>query len=393
MGMIDPTILKAFKELATEDPTEGDDDIERTWINFRLGYGDPTLVAPVKTRDKTRTGICGSRRAPFMDKLVEQIPKELCHFNKRLTGVEKLASGLMNLVFEDGTNSFANAVVGADGIRSSLRQLAFGGNSHLDYLSFTRTVCYRALVPMHIAVDAMGKELATTSEMYIGPGGHILTYPIDRGAMMNVVACTQQDSWDSEAWAIKNVPFERVQGTFSQWGPHVQNLLKAMKDQSVDLWSLWDSADKPLSTYCKDHLVLIGDAAHASLPHQGAGAGQAIEDALVLAEVLSSLDVKRPADLPAAFQAYDAMRRPRSQKVVRTSREVGDVYRLEGPDGDDLESIGIDLRTRLNWVWYEDQDLQVLRAKELCSMLLAQSREMERMKVATAKQPRWGWVY
>lgn len=413
MGLIDPVILKSFKELATEDPTEGDDEIERTWINFRLGHGVPTLVAPVKTRDTTRTGICGSRRAPFIDKLVEQIPKDVCHFNKRLIDVEKLFTGELKLVFEDGSVHFADAVVGADGIRSSVRQLAFGGESHLDYVSFTQTVCYRALVPMQSAIDAMGKELATTSGMYIGPGGHILTYPIDRGAMMNVVACTRQARWHSDAWAVKNVPFESAQKAFAHWGPNVQNLLKAgnhppthrtsltpvsqaMKDQPIDLWSLWDSAEKPLASYCKDRLVLLGDAAHASLPHQGAGAGQAIEDALVLAEVLASPHVKGSADLPAAFQAYDAIRRPRSQKVVQTSREAGDAYRLEGPDGADLERVGVDLRTRMNWIWYEDQDLQSIRAKEMCAVLLSPSRKIKDDQVKPAKVERqqswWGWA-
>ena len=108
---------------------------------------------------------------------------------------------------------------------------------------------------------------------------------------------------------------------------------------------------------------MLGDAAHASLPHQGAGAGQAIEDALVLAELLADPRVEEVADIARAFHAYDSIRRPRAQRVASTSRTAGEVCRFEGPMGENQMAIADDLLTRWQWIWDEDMEVQVERAK------------------------------
>ena len=133
-----------------------------------------------------------------------------------------------------------------------------------------------------------------------------------------------------------------------------------MRDYSPDLWGLFDS--KPIPTFYKGNVALLGDAAHSSLPHQGAGAGQAIEDAFVLAEVLAAKNVRTKADVPRAFKAYDAIRRPRSQKVVSTSRVAGKNYKMQGAPGKDLVKLRLDALTRFNWIWYEDMEVQAERA-------------------------------
>jgi salicylate hydroxylase len=138
-----------------------------------------------------------------------------------------------------------------------------------------------------------------------------------------------------------------------------------MNEQEVSKWALWDSL--PLTTYCRGNIALLGDAAHASLPHQGAGAGQAIEDALVLSEVLAVAHTKEHAAL--ALKAYDVIRRPRSQAVVKTSRDAGNLFKLYGPEGFDMSRIGDNLLTRMNWIWYESMELQINRAVEVFEIL------------------------
>ena len=138
-----------------------------------------------------------------------------------------------------------------------------------------------------------------------------------------------------------------------------------MNEQQVTKWALWDSI--PLTTYCRNNIALLGDAAHASLPHQGAGAGQAIEDALVLAEVLAAAHTKE--HVPLALEAYDVIRRPRSQAVVKTSRDAGNLYKLYGPEGSDMSRIGDNLLTRMSWIWYESMDLQIKRAVQMFEIL------------------------
>lgn len=139
-----------------------------------------------------------------------------------------------------------------------------------------------------------------------------------------------------------------------------------MNEQEVSKWALWDSV--PLTTYCRGNIALLGDAAHASLPHQGAGAGQAIEDALVLSEVLAVARTKENVAL--ALKAYDVIRRPRSQAVVKTSREAGYLYKLFGSEGSDMSRIRDNLLTRMNWIWYESMELQIKRAVEVLEILV-----------------------
>ena len=116
--------------------------------------------------------------------------------------------------------------------------------------------------------------------------------------------------------------------------------------------------------YNKGRVVMMGDAAHATTPYQGQGAGQAIEDSLVLATVLSK--VKNPSEIPNAFAAFDQVRRPRSQKITVTSREMGYLAAMMKEDtGDDIDKMGKQLSARMHWAWHRDLAAQNREAVEL----------------------------
>jgi salicylate hydroxylase len=136
-------------------------------------------------------------------------------------------------------------------------------------------------------------------------------------------------------------------------------LTKLMED--ADKWALFDMLPAP--TYYAGHVVLLGDAAHASTPHQGAGAGQALEDAFILSVLLGDEKTRSAGDIPTAFRAYDAVRRPRSQRVVSTSRAAGATYALQGQALDNLELIREELLERYKWIWAEDMNVQAERAR------------------------------
>ena len=102
---------------------------------------------------------------------------------------------------------------------------------------------------------------------------------------------------------------------------------------------------------------MMGDAAHATTPFQGQGAGQAIEDALVLETLLGR--VQDAKHIPNAFAAYDQVRKARSQRVVTTSREAGLLFAMKAKGvGDDLEKIKEKTETRTNWIWNRDMEKQ-----------------------------------
>lgn len=223
MELIDPAIRRAFTSRATKNGAKED---EETWINFRCGIGQPDLIAKVQTTDQGKTGLSSVHRAHFMDELAALIPKEIAHFGKRLTGLEQLDSGMIQLAFEDGTTAQADAVVGCDGVRSKVRQILLDKKSALEDLMFSGKYAYRGLIPMTKAREALGDYLAGNSQMYLGPEGHILTYPIDHGRVMNVIAFKNQyTSWEHETWVLKSRD-EEFKRDFEGWGKPVQSILK-----------------------------------------------------------------------------------------------------------------------------------------------------------------------
>ena len=127
-------------------------------------------------------------------------------------------------------------------------------------------------------------------------------------------------------------------------------------------WAIFDHP--PISTYTQSRVAILGDAAHASTPHQGAGAGQAIEDAHVLSELLGDARVTEAEHVVEAFKAYDAIRRPRSQRVVTSSKENAYLLCLCLKDvGDNEEKLRETFQRRLRWLWDIDVEEEAERAK------------------------------
>ena len=142
--------------------------------------------------------------------------------------------------------------------------------------------------------------------------------------------------------------------------------------QDPSQWAIFEQPS--LTTFCKSRVAIIGDAAHASTPHQGAGAGQAIEDAHVLAEILADPQVTETNDFAAALQAYDSVRRPRSQQVVVSSKENGDLLCLR-MDGilDDEEKLKATFSKRFSWLWDVDIADQAENARKLTLALIKEN--------------------
>lgn len=145
---------------------------------------------------------------------------------------------------------------------------------------------------------------------------------------------------------------------FAEWGTHVQKIVRAM--EKPDIWALF--MHPPCKSYYKGRLCLLGDAAHATTPHQGAGAGMCIEDSYILANLIS--EVSGVDGLERAFHAYDQVRRERTQKNVTTSQEAGLLYDFE-LYGDDLDKIEEAYLSRMGWIWNIDLEAQLEEAKRI----------------------------
>ena len=131
-------------------------------------------------------------------------------------------------------------------------------------------------------------------------------------------------------------------------------------------WPLFHHPDTP--TYYNERICLLGDVAHASSPSQAAGAGQGLEDALILSKLLGL--VQSSDQLDAAIQVYDSIRRPRAQGVVRDSGVIMQQYFLVHPDfGNDLKKITEDANTRLPQLWWHDLEGDLRRAEDEFNVL------------------------
>ncbi|KAK4692408.1 salicylate hydroxylase, partial [Lecanoromycetidae sp. Uapishka_2] len=310
---------------------------------------------------KNATGMQSVHRAHFLDELVKLVPAQRAHFNKRLISITDEPGKEVVMRFKDGTTAIADAVIGADGIHSAVREYLLGKEE--GQAVFSGTVCYRGLVPMDAAVEKLGAEFAQNSTMICGPGKAILSYPIDHGATFNVAAMDyEHPHWEQEK-AIVPAKREELDRLFQDWGTKTQHIVDLLDTPNLATWSIWEVP--PISTYTQSRVCMLGDAAHATTPFQGQGAGQAIEDALVLSTLLSKIN--NPAsEIPNAFTAYDQVRRPRSQRVVKTSREAGDLYGMKAPNvGDDLGKMAEAMATRMHWIWQRDMSAQNREAVEL----------------------------
>lgn len=183
---------------------------------------------------------------------------------------------------------------------------------------------------------------------------------IEQGKVVNVVGYhTKKDgTWDDSMW-IKPATNEEMLATFDGWSEPVKNIIGLI--EKPDIWALFDHLPAP-TYHRKGKICLLGDSAHASTPHHGAGAGMAVEDALILSKVLASIE--HAGELESAFAAYDAVRRPRSQQLVTSSRRIAKVYDFEDETiGDNMEALREYLKHAWDWIWKEDLNRQLEKAQ------------------------------
>jgi len=285
MRLISPELHSAFEELRTPNKWEAK---RETWFDLRLGedVGETVEESGPGHEDCKGASVGGKRvregdfigsidlgetrggvhRAHFVDAVQKLMPQGTARFGKRLVDVSQDHDGLYVLTFSDTTTAQASSIVACDGIKSRCRQVLLGDTHSAAKARYTGKYCYRGLVPMPIAVAALGEEEATNSQMYWMQHKHLLTFPIANGKTMNVVAFASKEEWKSEKWIIE-ASREEMYKDYEGCGKKVKTILQMM--QQPDIWALFEHKDA--ETYCKGGMCLIGDAAHASTPHQGAG--------------------------------------------------------------------------------------------------------------------------
>jgi salicylate hydroxylase len=211
----------------------------------------------------------------------------------------------VEVTLADGGVLHGAALVGADGVHSRVREGLFGP----DAARFSGLVAWRGLVPMERLPAHLHRLVGTN---WVGPGRHVVHYPLRGGRLMNFVGIVERADWQVESWSARGSPAD-LAADFAGWHADVQAMIRGIEDPHI--WALKLRA--PLPRWSEGRVTLLGDACHATLPMLAQGAVQAIEDGYVLARAVAA----HPADLPEAFRRYEAARIERTTRMVRGSAE------------------------------------------------------------------------
>ncbi|KAM0482036.1 hypothetical protein ACHAPX_003370 [Trichoderma viride] len=331
-------IYEAFEKVCTRNISPSK---QKVWFDYVDAYSDVTSNGTLDTAFTVSNslGQNGVHRAQFLDEAVKLIPKHLARFGKRLQNITEDRDGRLVMRFDDGTVAEADAIIGCDGIKSRVRQAIVGADHPSAKPVYTRKYAYRGLIPMEDACAAVGEERAQNACMYMGHDKHVLTFPVNHGKTLNLVAFrTTSEDWPDTQRLTRPGQREELLHDFEDYGPAAIKLLKLVNPK-LDVWAIFDLG-RPVPTFYKGRICISGDAAHATSPHHGAGAGFCIEDSAMLAELLADEQVKTQHDLEVVFATYDAERRSRAQWLVESSRWVGDCYELRAEGvGNDFTKI------------------------------------------------------
>ncbi|OAA65708.1 protein toxd [Niveomyces insectorum RCEF 264] len=376
LRIVDPALHDAY--LAAITPN-GEDYFQ--WID---GYATDKLLYRLHLG---QNGFQGGRRSELLQAWAALVPTTVVQFRKELVGVTDAAGAPMLLNFADGTTATADVVIGCDGVWSRVRTLLFGAAYRATY---SHQFCFRAVVPMEAARAALGAHRASTRFMYNGPNAHAITYPVAKGAMLNVLVVVadpnpwqdaEQDSnrggslsSDSAAATRQTTGRgrrEEAEEAVTGWQASMRGVVSLLPNKP-DRWAIFDMRDHPVPSYAVGRVALAGDAAHTAGPHLGAGAGFGIEDALVLATLLKDVNKERNEDgavavhqrVAAALRAYSSVRYERTQWLVQHTREAVDLFQWrDAAKGQDPEAFAREITWRFHHIWHHDAEAMLAQAR------------------------------
>ncbi|WP_293748841.1 FAD-dependent monooxygenase [Limnohabitans sp. Rim8] len=223
--------------------------------------------------------------------------------NARVVKARSTDSGV-SFELNDGSQHSAHALLGADGVHSVLREQLLGE----DKAQFTGLLAWRGLVPVERVSEHLRAQVGTN---WVGPGAHVITYPVRGGALMNVVGIIEREGWRSESWTERGTHAELLQD-FGHWHADVCELMSAIEQPFK--WALLGRA--PQTGWALGNICLLGDAAHPTLPFLAQGANMAIEDAAVMARCLA---LDEPTE--HALARFEKLRWQRTADIVNLSRD------------------------------------------------------------------------
>jgi salicylate hydroxylase/6-hydroxynicotinate 3-monooxygenase len=308
--------LKALRALGLEGRLRELAFQPKSWNNREWDTGAVKYELPLGATFEERYGApyLLMHRGDLHAALCSAVPEECIARDKTLAGLEQDGTGV-SMRFADGTTARADALVGADGVHSIVREWMLGPEEP----RFTGRVAYRTTFPASLlngyAIDDCTK--------WWGPDRHIVIYYVTPGRdEVYFVTSVPESDWRNESWSAKG-NLNELRAAFAGFHPQVQAVLNACPE--VYKWALYER--DPLPRWSEGRVVLLGDSCHPMVPYMAQGAASAIEDGVVLARCLDEA-----GSVEKAFSRYEATRRERTSHIQLTSRRNEWMSQRTDPD-------------------------------------------------------------
>ena len=300
-----PNSMKVLRGIGIEERLRETSFAPFSHLN-RDGYtGEITRELPMPESLYNAPYLC-MHRADLHDGLASAVPAEIVHLGKKLVGLDQKAGQAM-LRFEDGTSATADAVVGADGVHSIVRDIIVGPDAPIH----KGRIAYRAVFQASLMG---GFDIGNSRTKWWGSDRHIVIYYTTKAKseVYFVTSVPEPAEWlTKESWSAKG-DVKELRAAYDDFHQDVRKVLSACPD--CHKWAILER--EPLRRWSDGRVVLLGDAAHPMTPYMAQGAATSIEDAAILARCLEAV---AGDDIEDAFKRYEAHRKPRTSVVQAIS--------------------------------------------------------------------------
>jgi salicylate hydroxylase/6-hydroxynicotinate 3-monooxygenase len=298
--------MKVLRALGLEQRMRQQSFYPRSWNNrdWRTGDVKFDMIFGESAEQKFGAPYLLAHRGDLHAALASAVPAECIRLGHKLIGLDE-AGNRLKLTFANGTTETADAVVGADGVHSIVRDILFGASS----VNFTGRIAYRTTYPASL----LGDEKIGDCTKWWGEDRHIVIYYVkpDRSEVYFVTSQPEPE-FRTESWSAKG-DVKELRKAFAGFSGEVERVLAACPD--VHKWAIVDRDS--LDHWAEGSVTLLGDACHPMTPYMAQGAAMAIEDAAVLSRCLDGIEREGVGD---AFRRFEATRKQRTTRVQQTSR-------------------------------------------------------------------------
>ena len=300
-----PNSMKVLRRLGVEARVRGHSFEPYSHLNRTWDSGEIMRELPMPERLFGAPYLC-MHRGDLHEALASLIPAEAIHRGMKLAGLDERA-GRVTLTFEDGTRAQSDAVVGADGVHSVVREIIVGPDTPIH----KGRIAYRAVFRSALMG---GRDVGPSRTKWWGVDRHIVIYYTkpDRSEIYFVTSVPEPAEWVTrESWSARGDVHE-LRAAYDGFHPDVRAVLAACPD--CHKWAILER--EPLARWSAGRVVLLGDACHPMTPYMAQGGATAVEDAAVLARCLEDVEGD---DLAGAFRRYEAHRKPRTSRIQAIS--------------------------------------------------------------------------